>query len=222
VTRSAQENVRGGGGEIKNIAMSFWDDIDSLRQLSLWLMWGAGLLAIAAAGATLLRYYVDQRASELSFQAQLSREEENRQRLQVTEEENRQRQQAAESELKKLRDRDEENRKRHELAEKELTDLRLKSAPRSLSPDGRRIISEFLTNKPKGTVAIAASVNASDAGKYADEIWAVLRGCRMEGEIFERDVHWSRYRGFVDYSQGPEEGTCGGRGAAERAEGSRY
>ncbi len=143
--------------------MSIWNSIDSLRHLSLVLMWAAALLAVAAAGVTWLRYYVDRRVSELSSQAQ-----------RLGEEEGRRRQEAAEGELRDLRAEEQESRKRHELAEEELASLRVKSAPRSLSSDEKKAMSAFLTSKPKGSVVIKDSVNASDARGYADEIAAVL------------------------------------------------
>ena len=149
---------------------AWWNSIDSLRHLSLALMWAAALLAVAAAGATWLRYYVDRRVSELSS------------------EEGRRRQEAADRDLQNLRAEEEESRRRHELAEQELAALRLKSAPRSLSSDGRQAMSAFLTTKPKGSVVIKASVNAADARAYADEIGAVLTAAgwtvRIDNAIF--------------------------------------
>lgn len=157
--------------------MSAWNSIDSLRHLSLVLMWAAALLAVAAAGATWLRYHVDRRVSELSSQAQRAREEEGRRR-----------QEAAEGELQALRAREEESRERHEVAEKELTSLRVKSAPRSLLSEERQALSAFLTSQPKGSVVIKASVNAPDARGYADEIGAVLTDAgwtvRIDNAIF--------------------------------------
>lgn len=67
--------------------MSFWNSIESLRSLSASLMWSAALLAMAAAGATWLRYYVDRRVSELSAQAQRLREEESGTRHELAEKE---------------------------------------------------------------------------------------------------------------------------------------
>ena len=140
-------------------------------------MWAAVILAVAAAGATWLRYYVDRRIGELSSQAQEVREEEGRRR-----------QEAAERELQDLRTHDEENRRRHQLAEKELASLRSKAAPRTLPSDARQALAAFLQGKPKGSVVIKASVNAPDARGYAEEVRAVLAQAgwtvRIDNAIF--------------------------------------
>jgi hypothetical protein len=154
--------------------MSLWNSIDSLRQTSLVLMWVAGLLAVGAAGATLLRYYVDRRISELTSQAQQAKEELAARAQQEKEEEHRQRQEAAEGELKDFRAREQENRRRHEAAEQELESMRAKAAPRSLPSKAREAMSTFLKNQAKGSVVIKASVNAPDARAYGDEIRTVL------------------------------------------------
>ena len=51
-----------------------WNSIDNLKVISHYLMWASAILAILAAVATGIRYYVDHRASELSSQAQHDRE----------------------------------------------------------------------------------------------------------------------------------------------------
>lgn len=144
--------------------MPFWNNIESLRQLSLALMWAAAIFAVLAAGTTWLRYYVDRRASELSAQALLKVDDARRQQLEATA-----------GELESLHARDEENRRRQEAAEKELAALRLKAAPRILSASQAFSLEKFLRSEAPDRVVIKANINATDARAYSEQIASSLR-----------------------------------------------
>jgi hypothetical protein len=88
VARPSQLNsVFGGLVAMPEEHMGVWDSIQSLRSLSHGLMWATALLAMAAAGATWFRYYVDRRIGELSGAQQAKRDEEARARQDRAEQE---------------------------------------------------------------------------------------------------------------------------------------
>lgn len=156
--------------------MPFWNNIESLRQLSLALMWAAAVFAVLAAGTTWLRYYVDRRASELSAQVQREVDDARRQQLEATA-----------GELESLHARDAENRRRQEAAEKELAALRLKAAPRILSVSQAFSIEKFLRSEAPDRVVIKTNINATDARAYSEQIASSLRNSgwsvRMDNAI---------------------------------------
>ena len=78
--------------------MEMWNSIDRLKSLSHTLMWATAILAIFAALATGIRYYVDRRASELSSQVQREREAESKLQVEVAQRE----QQEARDKLSKI------------------------------------------------------------------------------------------------------------------------
>jgi len=141
--------------------VSLWNSIESLRSLSAGLMWAAALLAVAAAGTTWFRYYVDQRVGELSAQAQGLRDEESRRRQDV-----------AETALQTLHAREEEGRIRQEVAEQELTNLRARVGSRHVKD--RSALVEALRRVPGGAVKVLASTLDPEAKAYAEELVALL------------------------------------------------
>jgi electron transfer flavoprotein alpha subunit len=123
-------------------------------------MWAAGLLAILAAVATALRYYVDRRVSDL---AAASRAMEQQQRdVRQAEREAELRGQLQATQLK-LQD-----------STKKVTALEEQARPRVLTASQHDQLVTFLRDKPKGRVVIKASVTAPDARAYAEELRAVL------------------------------------------------
>ena len=109
--------------------MGFWDNIQVLRSLSHSLMWGTAILAILAAGATGLRYYIDRRISELSAAAQTARET-------------------------KLRADIDSAQQRQEAAEAEVVALRTRQQPRELSLQQVQLFRTFLREAPGRSIPI--------------------------------------------------------------------
>jgi hypothetical protein len=137
-----------------------WNSIEVLRTLSHALIWAAGLLAILAAMATGLRYYVDRRVSDLASAARVMEEQQRDTRQAEREVELRGQLRATEL---KLQD-----------STKKVTALEEQARPRALTDSQRNQLVVFLRDKPKGRVVIKASATAPDARGYAEEIRDVL------------------------------------------------
>lgn len=65
--------------------MGFWNSAETLRQVSLVLMWSTVVFAVLAAGSTGLRFYVDRRVGELSSRSQKAQDEESQRRIAASE-----------------------------------------------------------------------------------------------------------------------------------------
>lgn len=137
-----------------------WNSIETLRALSHALIWAAGLLAILAAMATGLRYYVDRRVSDLASAVRVMEEQQRDARQ--AEREAELRGQLHVTELK-LQD-----------STKKVTALEEQARPRALTVRQRDQLVVFLRDKPKGRVVIKASATAPDARAYAEEFRDVL------------------------------------------------
>ena len=137
-----------------------WNSIEALRTLSHALIWAAGLLAILAAMATGLRYYVDRRVSDLATAARVMEEQQRDTRQAEREVELRGQLRATEL---KLQD-----------STKKVTALEEQARPRALTDSQRNQLVVFLRDKPKGRVVIKASATAPDARGYAEEVRDVL------------------------------------------------
>jgi hypothetical protein len=130
--------------------MGFWDNIQVLRSLSHSLMWGAGIFAILAAGATGLRYYIDRRIGELSAAAQAARET-------------------------RLRTDIDSAQQRQSAAEAEVVALRTRQQPRELSPQQVQLFQTFLREAPGRFVAIESPTGDLEAQRLALQLMSLLR-----------------------------------------------
>ena len=150
--------------------MEMWNSIDNLRALSHGLMWASAILAIFAAIATGVRFYVDRRAGELSSQAQ-----------RVSTEIKEQSQSEREAVLTKQL---EAAKREQQEASTKLSTLEQKMKRRHLSPEQSSTLASMArkacTSLPMVNVTAANSNN--EAQVYATEFVKILKaaGCASD------------------------------------------
>jgi hypothetical protein len=151
-----------------------WDNSDTLRGLSHTLMWASAILAIMAAVATGVRYYVDRRIGELSAQARAVEERIRDQAQSESEAELRSELQVADLRLK-------ESEELARAAERTADELKKGAAPRRLTAPQRDTILKAVTPYA-GQSCLVVFVNGEpDAERFAQDFAEVLQ-----------QAHWTR------------------------------
>jgi hypothetical protein len=140
--------------------LKMWNSIETLRGVSHGLMWASATLAIAAALATGLKFYVDRRVGELSAAARASQDE-------IKEQIQREREAAVRSEL-------EETKSRLQDSAAKLAGLETKSQPRSISATQRERLVDGLKTCSAKVVLLTAPLGDPEAIAFAQNLEAVF------------------------------------------------
>lgn len=155
-----------------------WDNSATLRGLSHGLMWASAILAVMAALATGLRYYVDRRLGELSAEARAAEER-------IREKAEGARETAIRSELRAADVRLKESEELARAAGRTAGELRKESAPRRLTEAQKQTILKAIAPYA-GQSCLVVFVNGEpDAERFAQDFAEVLQQARWtrNGEV---------------------------------------
>lgn len=147
--------------------MKMWDNSEALRGLSHGLMWASATLAVLAAVATGVRYYVDRRVGELSAAARLV-EQKSRDLAEAG------REAKLQEELRAADLRLQESERLARSAEQTADELRKGAAPRRLSPSQGEAILAAIKQYAGQSCTVVFVNGAPDAEGFARDFADIL------------------------------------------------